>query len=93
MATRHMERNKARTCEFCHRGFEAIRWNARFCSPRCRMGYKRWLDSVYAVEHDLDRLIDKLGAYHHTDNQAVAAKAARRMMNRLRYLAEKLEDE
>ncbi len=68
---RQMERNKSCICHWCRQPFEAVRYNAEFCSARCRKAHNRHLQAVAVHLAVAMTALDTLATYRaHEGNQS-----------------------
>lgn len=83
--------NRTNRCEYCHQNFNCSRYNARYCSNKCRQAAYRWSKKVALLEKQIERLESNLRAFRHTEFDAAAADVALRAARRMRSIGENLE--
>jgi hypothetical protein len=76
---RVMERNKYCVCKQCGSSFEAVRYNAETCSPKCRKAHSRWLGEVKKYEALALQVLNQLAVFKGTEADELAYDALKRI--------------
>ncbi len=92
MAKHQMWANKIHSCYHCHKTFESVRYDAQFCSSRCRVAHKRYLDHVAEIEKEIGALLLELEGYKSGDGIIRAQTAAARVYQLARNTLLALDD-
>ena len=82
MSKHQMWANKPQTCEQCGAHFESVRYNAVYCSARCRMAHKRAIARIQVLKMKALDAIEELVKYADKDGQGDAFRAACEVMQR-----------
>lgn len=62
--TKFFEHNRSNTCVECHMLFDCARYDAEFCSTRCRMRRQRKMERIETLLHQSIQAIEALATYH-----------------------------
>jgi len=79
---RQVERNKACTCQMCGEMFEAVHYNAQYCSAKCRKRQQRRLESIGKSLEAVLAALEDLKKFHDTDGSNLAFEAICKIQRR-----------
>jgi hypothetical protein len=83
-----MERNKVCKCDQCGQTFEAVRYNAQYCSAKCRKRRQRELERIDEYKAKAFYALERLAKYSNRTGHDKALAAVLSIMKRAQNCAD-----